>query len=137
MPKAKPIQLEIGMIDEEGNKLLKWSNGLITLRLVAEYGRERNLGIIKGKIFHTIRKNNHLHYKTNSYGFNYNLLKRSQFQYVLMTTENKIKYKIPKEVILKEGTVMFFKYAQAGDSFEVQIFLPMSIIEKYEVKPKK
>jgi len=40
---------------------------------------------------------------------------------------------VPKDVILADGKVMFFKKAKAG-SFEVQIFLNLDTIKTYKTK---
>jgi hypothetical protein len=123
-----------GMQDDIGNLLLKWSDGSITLRLVTERGRERNLGIIIGDTFHTERKFSHLHIKTKSYGFNYALIKKgASFQWVMLHLEDGTSYKIPKATLLSFGKILYFKTTQEGDSFELQIFLPFDIIRGYKI----
>jgi hypothetical protein len=119
--------------DDIGNSLKKWSDGCITLELTAEKGRVRNLGYISNGVFHTTRKLKHLHYKSNSYGFNHKLLEIGKsFDWVLLRLENGYSYKIPKAVILASGKIMYFKNTQYGNSYEIQIFLPMSIIDNYK-----
>lgn len=121
-----------GLSDDIGNLLLKWSDGTITLRLVTEKGRERNLGIIIGDTFHTERKFSHLHIKTKSYGFNYALMKKSSFKWVMLHLEDGTSYNIPKDTLLSFGRILYFKKTQEGDSFELQIFLPFDIIKGYK-----
>jgi hypothetical protein len=42
-------------------------------------------------------------------------------------------YKIPKMTILNLGKIMYFKNSKDGNSFELQIFLPLPIILKYKI----
>jgi hypothetical protein len=131
---TKRKQVVSSRSDEVGNSLQKWSDGTITLTLVAEKGRVRNLGYISNGVFYTSRKEKHLHYVSNSYGFNHTLLVIGKsFDWVMLKLEDGGSYKIPKEVILSSGKIMYFKNTQYGNSYEIQIFLPMSIIVEYKV----
>jgi hypothetical protein len=131
--KTKRVMVSSAM-DKEGNILSKWSDGSITLRLASEGGRVRQLGYVEGDTFYTSRKFSHLHKLTKSYGFNYLVIKKGvSFQYVMLTLEDDNSYKIPKDVILNMGRVMYFKTTDTGESFELQIFLPTNIIYQYKV----
>jgi hypothetical protein len=133
--KVPKKQIVTSANDKIGNILSKWSDGSITLKLASENGRIRNLGYIDGDTYYTNRKFSHLHYKTKSYGFNYMVLKNGvSFNWVLLTLEDGNSYRIPKNTILEFGKVMYFKTTEGGDSFEVQIFLPTSIIYMYNTK---
>jgi hypothetical protein len=125
-------ELVKGVRDNLGNLLLKWSDGSVTLKLITEKGRQRNLGVIIGDSFHAKRKFSHLHIKTKSYGFNYYLMKNSLFTWVMLHLEDGTSYKIPKSTILSFGKVLYFKNSQEGDSFELQLFLPFDIIKGYK-----
>jgi hypothetical protein len=73
-----------------------------------------------------------LHRKSNSYGFNYHLLKLSKsFDYVAINEDDERLFVVPKHAILDYGKVMFFKNSEDGNSFEVQIFLNRDIIKNY------
>ncbi len=131
--KQKPEKL-FSMIDTIGNELSKYTNGLITLKLISEGGRKRNLGRVEGDTLYVERKFSHLHYKSNSYGFNYIIIKKGSYKYVMLSLEDGTYYKIPRETILSLGKVMYFKNTQDGDSFEVQVFLPVSIIYNFKIE---
>jgi hypothetical protein len=83
--------------------------------------------------FFTERKFSHLHYKTKGYGFNWWLLNRSSFNWIMLQLEDGTSYKLPKQTILSFGTVLYFKNASDGNSFELQIFLPFDIIKNYKI----
>jgi hypothetical protein len=96
--------------------------------------RKRNIGTIfkKDRILF-VRRNRlkHLHRKSRSYGFMYLLIKEGkQFDNVRLMDELG-SYLIPKKVILESSEVMNFKNSKDGESYELQYFLSMDIIEKY------
>jgi hypothetical protein len=124
------------IMDEEGNILTKYEDGTVSLRIKTEAPRERRLGLIMGDTFYTTRENDHLHIKSNSFGFNYFLLKKSTFQYVMLSAYDKY-YKIQKTEILTNGKILHFKKSADGNSFELQMFLSLDIIEKYNIKGKE
>jgi hypothetical protein len=128
-----PKEIIVAKRDDFGNTLIKYSDGSIALKLVTENGRERNLGLIIDDSFHTYRKFSHIHHKSKSYGFNWAILNKSKFEWVVLELEDGNSYKIPKQTILKIGKVLRFKNTEEGDSFELQIFLPIAIIETYKI----
>ena len=117
--------------DENANVMTKYVDGSVTLKIYTENGRERKLGLIKDNTFYTERKEEHRHIKSDSYGFNWYLMKKSSFTNVMLSLDDGCYYKIPKEVIITRGKVMNFKNSSDGNSFELQIFLPVSIIKEY------
>ena len=89
----------------------------------------RKLGKLGGDSLYLYRDEvRHLHRKSNSYGFNLKLLQLPRIKKIILNEGNINKYVIPKEIILREGKILFFK--QQG--FEKQIFLSKNLIEKYK-----
>jgi len=125
--------IHIAVMDNNSNCLLYFQDGKVGLWLETEQ-RDRHLGIIKEKTLFVKRDSErHLHRKSNSYGFNYNLLKMSKsFDKIVLTEDNENMYVMPKDIILNMGKVMYFKNSEDGNSFEVQIFLNRDIIKTYK-----
>lgn len=116
-------------VDDNGNELAIADNGKVMLHLKSE-PRARAIGVIRDRVLHVDRnRDRHLHRKSNSYGFNYHVLQKDMFDHVSIN-ESGTHYVVPKDVILADGKVMFFKKAKAG-SFEVQIFLNLDTIKTY------
>lgn len=134
---AKRIETDpnvrVAIIDPIGNALICYKDGKVTIRVATE-GRDRRIGVIKDKMLFVDRDSSkHLHRKSNSYGFNYNVLKLSKsFDSVAINEDDDVLYVVPKETILSMGRVMYFKNSEDGNSFEVQIFLNRDIIKTYK-----
>lgn len=128
----KPVLFKI--MDETGNILTKYEDGSIGMSLKSEYPRERKLGMIMNDTFYTSREDSHLHIKSNSYGFNHYLMKKSHFIYIMLSTGDGNYYRIPKSEILEKGKILHFKNSSDGNAFELQIFLELEIIKKYDIK---
>lgn len=120
--------------DSDGNRMIaavfpngNWS---ISIQLISEK-RQRLAGTVdsKEKTFFIKRKRSkHLHYKTNSYGFNDSILRgEPKIEKVVLRDEYGI-YIIPVAAILEQGKYLYFK--QSG--FEKQIFLKLDIIESFK-----
>lgn len=125
--------VRVAIIDAIGNSLICYHDGKVTLSIATE-GRTRKLGVIKEKMLFVDRNSEkHLHRKSNSYGFNYYLLKLAKsFESVAINEDDDVLYVVPKETILSMGKVMYFKNSEDGNSFEVQIFLNRDIIKTYK-----
>jgi hypothetical protein len=121
--------MEHKTIDDVGNELSVAANGKVMLKLASEE-RARAIGVIsEGKLFVERDSFRHLHRKSNSYGFNYHLLKDfDTFSTVMLKENGATTFAIPKERILEDGQIMFFKKARTG-SFELQIFLNKNDIQ--------
>lgn len=121
------------LLDKHGNALVKYNDGRVVLYIASE-DRVRKVGVIADKCLYVERTySKHLHRKSNSYGFNYELLKRSgSFDKIVLSEDDTATYAIPKSTILSLGKVMFFKNSADGNSFEVQIFLNRDIIILYK-----
>jgi hypothetical protein len=121
--------------DESGNKIQNFKKGTIKLFLASEK-RGRTIGVVnKQERWLTMRRKQakHLHYKSNSYGFNYEVISRAkQFDKVLLTDETG-SYLIPNKKILEDGSFLWFQ----SQGFERQIFLKLEEIKKYKVEPEK
>lgn len=119
--------------DKVGNGLYVYMNGKVLLNIASEGKRIRDIGYIKDDSLFINRKETHIYRMNKSFGFNYNLLKYTElFNFVKINYEGTM-YKIPKMTILNLGKIMYFKNASNGNSFELQIFLPLPIIFKYKI----
>ena len=120
--------------DKLGNQLIFHKNGGVGIKIKTEKGRERTVGSIFDNGFFCKRENDHIHYKSNSLGFNFHLLIETElFDYVMLSFQGSI-YQIPKQVIIENGKCLNFKDTPDGDDFELQIFFPISMLEEYLVK---
>lgn len=124
--------VKMAIIDPSANALICYKDGRISIKLNKEK-YERKVGVIKNEMLFVDRiLEKHLLKKANSYGFNYNLLKKAKsFNSVCINENNCTTYIVPNQVILDYGKVMNFKNCQDGNSFELQIFLNRDIIKKY------
>lgn len=120
--------------DKNGNKLTITMKGRVLLSLIKEK-HQRNIGVIDRakKILIIKRKRaKHLHRKTNSYGFNHLFISKAKsFDKILLQDEYG-EYQFPISKILDHGKT-FLHFAQKG--FELQVFLPLEIIELHR-KPQ-
>ena len=97
--------------------------------------RRRSIGVLdklRRVFFVTRLRAKHLHRKSNSYGFAYNVLSKATHFDEVMLTDDEGYYLIPRKVILDEGKFMVFKNDVTGESFEKQIFLSLDVIKKYK-----
>ena len=121
--------------DSAGNKIIASNNGdriKVLLKLNSEL-RSRLLGYvnIKSKSIKIIRKKEvHLLYKNNSYGFNHTLLADAKtFDKILLKDEVNA-WKIPTQFILDNGKFLFFK----EQGFERQIFVSLEQLNQFKTK---
>lgn len=116
--------------DLHGNELRVDLYGRVVLKLASERNA-RSIGWLRGGMLHVSRHSSrHLHRKTKSYGFNMALLRLDIVETVALTEDGTQRYLIPKEVVLRDGKVMYFKDTNAG-SFEVQVFLSRELMQRY------
>jgi len=106
------------------------------LKLVSE-DRFRLLGYldVEKSTFYCKRKSSkHLHIKSNSYGFNWEIINEPQLyiKHIALRIDDEDLYIFPKSLINTYGTFLNFK--QQG--FELQRFIRMDLIEQYKVDPK-
>ena len=125
--------VRVAVIDPIGNALVCYKDGKVMLTISTE-SRDRKIGFIKDKMLFVDRSyDKHLHRKSNSYGFNYNLLKLAKsFDKVAINEDDERLFVVPKDIIMNFGKVMYFKNSEDGNSFEVQIFLNRDIIKTYK-----
>lgn len=120
------------LVDKDGNSLTKRADGSVYLQLTSE-SRPRMIGVIKDNCFYVDKDSKkHTFRNTNSYGFNYNILTKSKFEYVCITEDGSNSYRVPKSVILDAGDIMNFKNSST-ESFELQIFLNKNTIYNYKI----
>ena len=137
MKTVKPKSAFAVIEDAFGNKIIR-KQAKIYLKL-AEEDSHREIGYIDFKTGTFIcrrRKSVHLHIKSNSYGFNHKIMTEAvTFDKVKIYIDAAV-YLMPVEDIVKYGQFLFFK--QKG--FELQLFVPVEIIERYPLglkqKPK-
>jgi len=123
----------IVMVDSIGNQLSFEFGGKVSLKINTEGGRKRKIGFIKNDTLHVNREDEHVFHKTNSFGFNYNLLVMTEIFSYVSIVYNGLFYRIPKKSIVDYGRIMNFKKSSDGNSFELQIFLPLEIIKNYKI----
>lgn len=138
--KAEPKLMHTYIInDEQGDSLVSEHFDHViklSLKLKSEQGRKRLLGLIdeKSRVMTIRRKRDkHLHYKTNSYGFNHFILDNAKLFDDVLLIDDCGAYLIPRKYILEEGKFMNFKN---NGGFELQIFLSLDLIEDFTTKPK-
>jgi len=106
--------------------------GSIFLKLKSE-NKKRNLGYVYfyDRSFHVLRDSSkHFHYKTKSYGFNWNIIDDADLciKSVYLVIDKKERYIIPKSILETYGRFLNFK--QQG--FELQKFLPFDMIKNFK-----
>lgn len=119
------------MTDANGNRLVLESGRPMPLRLflkgqrpklIAHYNPEQKVLILKRN------SERHYHYKSKSYGFNYAILDSLEIEEVHLTID-KERFNIPYKAF---ESARVLNFSQSG--FEVQKFLPVEIIRKYEMR---
>ena len=119
------------MEDQGGNKV-RVKQGKVFLHMKGT-SQVRHIGTIDDKTKELVVKRNrtkHLYRASVSYGFNYHIIKNTTRFDKVRLIDQVGTYVIPVDVILDEGK--FLHHQKAG--MEVQLFLPLDIIENYEVK---
>lgn len=124
--------------DDDENRLIIHNNDKtvkLFLKLKSE-GFRRHIGTIT-KSTKTLRitrdRSRHLHYMSNSYGFNHHVLSEGTLFNKISLSDQHENWKIPKEYILENGKFLFFK----GQGFERQIFLSLEEITQFKINRKK
>ena len=124
-------------IDEQNTLLIKSNDKLIIVKLLLKNMKPRMIGTVT-KSTRTIemrrKRGKHLHYMTNSYGFNdYILREQTTFDWVRLSDDLGNHWKIPVSYILEEGT--YLKFAKKG--FELQRFVSLENLEQFRVKAEE
>lgn len=134
------------MDDAHGNRLYMriftdendiQTNANLYLKLKSE-DKHRQLGIVdfQKRTFYCKRNSKkHLHYQSDSYGFNWNILQDPflGIDYVHLTVDEENRYLISKTVISDLGKFLNFK----SQGFELQKFVSNKILRKYNLKKDK
>lgn len=138
MEKSSPTEFKIRTfyIDENNTLLIRSNNRLIIVKLKLKNMKPRMIGTVT-KSTRTIemkrKRDKHLHFKTNSYGFNdYILREQTSFDWVRLSDDLGNHWKIPVSYILEKGEYLFFK--QQG--FEKQRFVSLENLEQFRVRPE-
>jgi hypothetical protein len=124
-------------VDEQNTLLIKSNDKLIIVKLLLKNMKPRMIGRVT-KSTRTIemkrKRGKHLHYMTNSYGFNdYILREGTTFDWVRLSDDLGNNWKIPVSYILEKGTYLEFK--QQG--FELQRFVSLENLEQFRVKAEE
>lgn len=131
--KKEPDSISQQVPDKFGNALMIMNSGNVFLKLAKEK-RNRKLGFIdRGKkIFFINRKRaKHLFRKSNAYGFNHHLLSKSKSFDTISLKDEFGEYEFPVSKVMQHGkTHLHFK----EQGFELQLFLPLEIIENCRKK---
>lgn len=117
--------------DNAGNKIYVTSNNRIYV-YNAQEKRDRLIGTIspQTKTISVRRKPHHLHFKTNSYGFNEIMISTAHICDTIKLSCPYGTYKIPIQKIIDNGFYLHFK----SQGFEKQIFVSIENISQYKIK---
>lgn len=123
--------------DMENYLRIKSNDKLIQLSLKLKSEKKlRRIGTVT-KSTKTIdikrKRGKHLHIKSNSYGFNYEVLDNKKSFDTVRLSDEISDWKIPLSFIMENGSFLFFK--QQG--FERQIFVTLEQIEPYRVEKEE
>lgn len=123
--------------DMENYLRIKSNDKLIQLSLkLKSENKLRRIGTVT-KSTKTIdikrKRGKHLHIKSNSYGFNYEVLNNKKSFDTVRLSDEISDWKIPLDFIMKNGKFLYF--LQQG--FEKQIFVTLEQIEQYRVKKEE
>jgi hypothetical protein len=124
-------------IDEQNTLLIKSNDKLIIVKLLLKNMKPRMIGTVI-KSTRTIemkrKRGKHLHYMSNSYGFNdYILREQTTFDWVRLSDDLGNHWKIPVSYILEKGKYLNFK----GQGFELQRFVSLENLEQFRVKAEE
>jgi hypothetical protein len=124
-------------IDEQNTLLIKSNDKLIIVKLLLKNMKPRMIGTVT-KSTRTIemkrKRAKHLHYMSNSYGFNdYILREQTTFDWVRLSDDLGNNWKIPVSYILEKGKYLNFK----GQGFELQRFVSLENLEQFRVKAEE
>lgn len=124
-------------IDEQNTLLIKSNDRLIIVKLLLKNMKPRMIGTVT-KSTRTIemkrKRGKHLHYMSNSYGFNdYILREQTTFDWVRLSDDLGNHWKIPVSYILEKGKYLNFK----GQGFELQRFVSLENLEQFRVKAEE
>lgn len=132
MPKKKPDDFIFQQVpDNQGNAIWIMNSGNVFLKLLKEQ-KKRRLGYIdRGKQTFIIRRKRHTHLlrKINSYGFNHHMISKAKSFDKISLRDEFGEYTIPVSAVLMHGKKHFKK-----QGFELQIFLPLEVIETFREK---
>jgi hypothetical protein len=134
---ANEFKIRSFYIDEQNTLLIKSNDRLIIVKLLLKNMKPRMIGTVT-KSTRTIemkrKRGKHLHYMTNSYGFNdYILREQTTFDWVRLSDDLGNHWKIPVSYILEKGT--YLKFKQQG--FELQRFVSLENLEQFRVKAEE
>lgn len=134
---ANEFKIRSFYIDEQNTLLIKSNDRLIIVKLLLKNMKPRMIGTVT-KSTRTIemkrKRGKHLHYMSNSYGFNdYILREQTTFDWVRLSDDLGNHWKIPVSYILEKGKYLNFK----GQGFELQRFVSLENLEQFRVKAEE
>jgi len=116
--------------DDSGNKIVVEGDNLYLC--LKEDNRKRHIGVLNkaAKVLSMKRdRKRHLHYKSNSYGFNYQVLSQGTKFNKILIRDNVESFLVPLEFLLEKGRFLYFK--QQG--FERQIFITLDELKEHKI----
>lgn len=119
--------------DPLGNSLTIMMSGNVFLKLQSE-SKKRRLGYIDRPARTLVverKRGKHLHWKSNSYGFNYLFLSKAKSFDTVTLKDEYGTYEIKVSTILNNGKLHFKK-----QGFELQVFLALEIIQNHKISQK-
>lgn len=109
----------------------------IHLKLAAEADQRRvaEVDLKEKKMYMKREHGKHYHYTSKSYGFNWTVLNQcSGWDTLVLTVRyddaDVEMFAIPRKVLIQQGRVLNFN----SKGFELQKFVPLSVIQEYKVK---
>jgi len=138
-PGQKPPKVEIRQFfDDDENCLIIYNRDKtvkIFLKLKQENYRRHIGTITKSTRTFVICRNRlkHLHRKSNSYGFNYHIIKHAKLFDTISLSDEYSNWKIPKQFIIDSGKNLYF----AKRGFELQRFCSLEDIEPFKINTEK
>jgi hypothetical protein len=115
--------------DRDGNVL--YVTGTDIKLYIKSENRHRNIAAFnpEERVIYITRKEKHKHIKSNSYGFNEALLNQSVTStHIIFRCPEGI-FKIPIKFIQDNGNYLHF----AKQGFELQLFIPLEIMEEFRM----
>lgn len=123
-------------MDEQGNRIIAMQDdNIITLYLkLKTEDRKRKIGFINTntKVLHITRnRGKHLYRKLNAYGFCHQIIEDGKKFNKVRLKDDKAEWLIPTSFILDAKNNHFLHFKGNG-GFELQVFLPLEVIEQFK-----
>lgn len=130
---ARQLTIDDKVVDAKDSLSNTWFKVEETVYLkLAREEKNRTIGKVKGNTFFVKRvRERHLFRQNSSYGFNINIIEQLGVVNIELYEDSGV-FKFPVDVLRQFGDYLHFK----DEGFERQLFLPLSIIDKYRYTPE-